>query len=121
MAMSHSREFPISRMALQFAHLPPGNGGALNLKEASFPQQSSLMPQDRSALISSVTIPGKRALSALCKLSAVPTPMRVVVIGFAFVAVCSVVNLVYQMLHKPTEVFAPISSEFNKAPIETWR
>ena len=79
------------------------------------------MRQDRSALISSVTIPGKRALSALCKLSAVPTPMRVVVIGFAFVVVCSVVNLVYQMPHKPTEVFAPISSEFNKAPIETWR
>src|SRR5260370_15435491 len=25
------------------------------------------------------------------------------------------------MLHRPTEVFAPISSEFNKAPIETWR
>jgi Transglycosylase SLT domain len=47
--------------------------------------------------------------------------MRVVVIGFAFVAVCSVVNLVYQMLYKPMEVFAPISSEFNKAPIETWR
>jgi hypothetical protein len=31
------------------------------------------------------------------------------------------VNLVYQMLHKPMEVFAPISSEFNKTPIETWR
>jgi len=76
------------------------------------------MRQDRSALISSITIPCKRAL---CKLSAVPTPMRVVVIGFAFVAVCAVVNLVYQMLYKPMEVFAPISSEFNKAPIETWR
>ena len=99
--------------------LSPGNGEAL--KEASFPRQSSLIRQDRSALISSITIPCKRALWALCKLSAVSTPMRVVVIGFAFVAVCCVVNLVYQMLHKPTEVFAPISSEFNKAPIETWR
>ena len=47
--------------------------------------------------------------------------MRVVAIGIAFLAVCSVVNFFYQMLHKPTEVFAPISSEFNKAPIETWR
>jgi hypothetical protein len=47
--------------------------------------------------------------------------MRIVVIGIAFLALCSVVNLFYHILHKPTEVFAPISSEFNKAPIETWR
>ena len=32
-----------------------------------------------------------------------------------------VTNLVYQILHKPTEVFALIPGEFNKAPIETWR
>jgi hypothetical protein len=31
------------------------------------------------------------------------------------------VNLVYQILHKPTEVFALIPGESNKAPIETWR
>jgi hypothetical protein len=30
-------------------------------------------------------------------------------------------NLVYQVLHKPTEVFAPVSGAFNKTPIETWR
>ena len=29
--------------------------------------------------------------------------------------------LVYQILHKPTEVFALIPGESNKAPIETWR
>jgi hypothetical protein len=49
------------------------------------------------------------------------TPMRVVLVGIAFLAGCFVVNLVYQMLHKPTEVFAPIFSELNKTPIETWR
>jgi hypothetical protein len=31
------------------------------------------------------------------------------------------VNLVYQILHKPTEVFALIPGEANKTPIETWR
>jgi len=35
--------------------------------------------------------------------------------------VFSVVNLVYQILHKPTEVFALIPSESSKAPTETWR
>ena len=63
----------------------------------------------------------KRAQWVLCKAKAVPMAMRVVVICYAVLAVFSVVNLVYHMLHKPTEVFAPITSEFNKAPIETWR
>jgi hypothetical protein len=30
-------------------------------------------------------------------------------------------NLVYQVARKPTEVFSPVSGEFNKSPIETWR
>ena len=47
--------------------------------------------------------------------------MRVVVISIAVLAVFSVTNLVYQVLHKPTEVFSPVSSQFNKAPVETWR
>ena len=79
------------------------------------------MRQDRSAFTRNIISSCKRALRVLCKLRAVPMPMRVVAIGIAFLALCSVVNLFYQMLHKPTEVFAPISSEFNKAPIETWR
>ena len=57
----------------------------------------------------------------LCKLGTVPAPTRVVVIGIAFLAVCFVVNLVYQILHKPTEMFALIPGESNKDPIETWR
>ena len=45
--------------------------------------------------------------------------MRVVVIGFAFVAVCSVVNLVYQMLHKPTEVvLLPSPASLIKHPLK---
>src|SRR5260370_22945792 len=95
------------------------SGKLRSLRQASFPEQSSLMCQDRSAFIRSIISSCKRAPRVLCRLNAVPMPMRVVVIGIAFLAVCSVVNLFYQMLHKPTEVFAPISSEFNKAPIET--
>jgi hypothetical protein len=47
--------------------------------------------------------------------------MRVVLICIAVLAVFSVTNLVYQILHKPTEVFALIPGESNKAPIETWK
>jgi hypothetical protein len=47
--------------------------------------------------------------------------MRVVVISIAVLAVFFVTNLVYQVLHKPTEVFSPLSGDFNKTPVETWR
>jgi hypothetical protein len=36
-------------------------------------------------------------------------------------AVFFVTNLVYQVLHKPTEVFSPLSRDFNKTPAEIWR
>src|SRR5271169_2486012 len=107
---------PIRRTDTQ---LSPGKCEAL--KWASSLQQSSLMRQDRSALIGSFTSSCKRALWALCKLRAVPMPIRVIVVGITALAVFSIVNLVYQMLQKPTEVFAFIPNESNKAPIETWR
>jgi len=47
--------------------------------------------------------------------------VRVVVISVAVLAVFSATNLVYHVLHKPTEVLSPVSSDFNKTPVETWR
>ena len=47
--------------------------------------------------------------------------IRVVVLSLVLVAVFFVTNLVYHVLHKPTEVFSPVSSGFNKTPTETWR
>src|SRR5271169_1399366 len=79
------------------------------------------MGRDRRALIRNINSSCKRALRVVCKLEVVPTPMRVVVVGIAFLAVCFVVNLIYQILHKPTEMFALIPGESNKDPIETWR
>ena len=83
--------------------------------------QSSLMRQDRSALILSITRSCKRALRVLSKLKAVPKPILALGIAAAAMAVFFVTNLVYQMLHKATEVFALIPGESNKDPIETWR
>ena len=57
----------------------------------------------------------------LFKLKAIPKPILALVIAAAVLTIFSATNLAYQMLRKPTEVFSPVSGEFNKTPIETWR
>jgi len=47
--------------------------------------------------------------------------MRVVAISVAVLVVFSLTNLLYHVLHKPTELFSPVNSGFNKTPVETWR
>ena len=83
--------------------------------------RSSPMGQERSAPVGSLDRWCKRTARALSRLRAIPTAIRVVLLCIAIIAVFSVVNLVYQILHKPTEVFALIPSESSKAPTETWR
>jgi len=56
-----------------------------------------------------------------CKLNAVPKTVRILGIVATVLAVLSGINLIYQVLRKPTEVFAPVRGAFNKTPIETWR
>src|SRR5947208_5675431 len=89
--------------------------------QLSLPTRSSLMGQERSASVGSLDRCCKRAQRALGRFKSIPTTMRVVFICIAVLAVFSVTNLIYQILHKPTEVFALIPGESNKAPIETWR
>ena len=79
------------------------------------------MGQETSAAVGSLDRWCKRGQWVLCKLKAIPTTMRVVLICIAVLVVFSVTNLIYQILHKPTEVFALIPGESNKAPVETWR
>jgi hypothetical protein len=79
------------------------------------------MGQERRAPVGNLERWYKRAQRALGKFKAIPTAMRLVLICIAVLVVFSVTNLVYQILHKPTEVFALIPSESIKAPIETWR
>jgi hypothetical protein len=57
----------------------------------------------------------------LSNLKAVPKAIRALVIVAAVLTIFCATNLVYQVLRKPTEVFSPVSGEFNKTPIETWR
>jgi hypothetical protein len=77
--------------------------------------------RDRSTLLGRISRWRKRARWVQYKLKAVPKAVRIVVIAATILAVFSAMNLVYQVLRKPTEVFAPVSGTFNKTPIETWR
>jgi hypothetical protein len=79
------------------------------------------MGHERSVPLESLDRWCKRALSAFGKLKAIPMAMQVVLICIAVLALFSVTNLVYQILHKPTEVFALIPGESNKSPVETWK
>ena len=78
-------------------------------------------PPDRSTLLRRVGRGRKRAHWVWCKLNAIPKTARIVVIAATILAVFSGMNLAYQVLRKPTEVFAPVSGAFNKTPAETWR
>ena len=79
------------------------------------------MRQEKSVPVGSLDRWCKRARGALGTFTVILTAMRVVLICIALLAVFSVTNLVYQILHKPTEVFALIPGETNKTPIETWK
>jgi hypothetical protein len=51
----------------------------------------------------------------------VPLRPEIRLVGVAVVAVFSATNLIYHVLHTPTELFSPVSGAFNKSPAETWR
>jgi hypothetical protein len=85
------------------------------------PPSRTPIRRDRSTLLRRVGRWRKRARWVWCKLNAIPKTVRIVVIAATILAVFCGMNLVYQVLRKPTEVFAPVSGAFNKTPIETWR
>jgi Transglycosylase SLT domain len=57
----------------------------------------------------------------LCKFSAAPAAVRILVIAATVLAVFSATNFAYHVVRKPTEMFLPISGAFNKKPAETWQ
>jgi hypothetical protein len=55
------------------------------------------------------------------KLAHVPRPIRIVASVVILLAVFSGVNLVYQVIRKPTELFFFVGHRLDKEPAETWR
>src|SRR5271166_708846 len=90
-------------------------------RAARGPLRRTLIRRDWSTLLCRLGRWRKRARWVGCKLNAVPSAMRVVVIAATILAVFWATNIVYHVVRKPTEVFAPVSGAFNKTPAETWR
>src|SRR5271165_6137086 len=90
-------------------------------RAARGPLRRTLIRRDWSTLLCRLGRWRKRARWVGCKLNAVPSAMRVVVIAATILAVFWATNIVYHVVRKPTEVFSPVSGAFNKTPAETWR
>jgi hypothetical protein len=58
---------------------------------------------------------------AVRKFYVAPPAVRIAAIAVIALLGLTIINLVYHVLRKPTEMFALISSEFDKAPDDTWR
>jgi hypothetical protein len=50
-----------------------------------------------------------------------PGGVQVVIGVVAVVAVWAVINVIYQVVRKPTELFFPVSGALDKTPVETWK
>ena len=55
------------------------------------------------------------------KLARAPRAVRIVGVVAILLAVAALTNLVYHVIHKPTELFAFIGHRLDKEPAETWR
>ena len=50
-----------------------------------------------------------------------PRWARITICALAFVVIAVTLNLVYQVVRKPAELFFPVSGALSKTPAETWR
>jgi len=50
-----------------------------------------------------------------------PRWARITICALAFVVIAVTLNLVYQVVRKPAELFFPVSGALSKTPTETWR
>jgi hypothetical protein len=63
----------------------------------------------------------RRARRARQKLARAPRIVQIAGGVAILLAVAALVNLVYHVIHKPTELFAFIGHRLDKEPAETWR
>lgn len=55
------------------------------------------------------------------KLARAPRPVRIAIIAATLLAGVALMNLVYQVIRKPTELFVFVGHALDKEPAETWR
>ena len=79
------------------------------------------MPRKRKSLLPRLRRWRRRARGARQKLVRVPLVVRIVASVVILLAVFATVNLVYQVIRKPTELFFFVGHRLDKEPAETWR
>src|ERR1700760_1007569 len=55
------------------------------------------------------------------KLAGTPQAVRIAGVAVILLPVLALTNLVYHVIHKPTELFFFVGNAFDKEPPETWR
>lgn len=55
------------------------------------------------------------------RLQALPPAVRTLGLLIVLLCIFAATNLVYQVVRKPSEMFFPVSGDFNKMPAQTWR
>jgi hypothetical protein len=63
----------------------------------------------------------QRALWAGWKLARAPRIVRIAGVVAVLFAIVTLTNLIYQVIHKPTELFVFVGHRLDKEPSETWR
>src|SRR4030081_3924182 len=63
----------------------------------------------------------QKARCARRKLAGVPRMVQITGVVAILLAVVALTNIVYQVIHKPTELFAFVGHRLDKEPAETWR
>src|ERR1700733_15943663 len=79
------------------------------------------MPTNRKRLLTRLRRWRRRARWARERLSRAPRIVRIAGSVAILLAVAALVNLVYHVILKPTELFAFVGHHLDKEPAETWR
>jgi hypothetical protein len=79
------------------------------------------MPANRNSLLPRLRRFRRGARWARRKFARAPRVLRIVVNVAILLAVVAIVNLVYQVIRKPTELFVFVGHALDKEPAETWR
>ena len=79
------------------------------------------MPTKRKSFLTRLRRWRRRVRWARRKLARVPGAVRIVGVAAILLAVVSLTNLVYHVVHKPTELFFFVGNTLDKEPAETWR
>src|SRR5215475_9193607 len=79
------------------------------------------MPRKNKRFLTRLRRWRRRVRWARRKLARVPGAVRIVGVVAILFAVVSLTNLIYHVVHKPTELFFFVGNALDKEPAETWR